>query len=351
MRPEFEHVMTRMRTAIIAVVVAAAVSLVLPQAARADDAPLDRVRACGTALCTDRGPWVMHAASVYGSLGEPLPAVLMAASAGANTIRITDFLPEGVPPDVAITDEEAWKRVDVAMATAASMGLRAVLDLSSYRNVLLAQGMDPYAQDWTPFLQMAATRVSTVSGVAYRDDPALALVTIAGEPAAPNGDPGVGVPASGELTRFYRRTLATWSALAPATLVSAGGLSHVDWDSGIDWPRICALRDNDVCAIHVYGHRSLRRGLAPFAEVSQQAGKPWLMLETGVPQRIGDAERARWLTRVVNASWRLGAAGIGIWNIGPESVTASAGTYDINPDTPRAWAAVQRAFAGGPRRP
>ena len=80
-----------------------------------------------------------------------------------------------------------------------------------------------------------------------------------------------------------------------------------------------ALPGNNVCAVHVYGHRSLRKGLPALADYCTELGKPWLMEETGVPQRIGDTARARWLSRVIAASWDLGAAGVGVWNIGGET--------------------------------
>ncbi|MDO8306971.1 MAG: cellulase family glycosylhydrolase [Actinomycetota bacterium] len=337
------------RTAMIGLALAVA-AIAVPPPAQADAEPIPRIRACGEMLCAGPAPWAMRAASIYHSLASPGPAIDMAIAAGANTIRITDFLTDGLPADVAIHDEGTWALVDSAIAETAQHGLHVNLDLSSYRNLLAAQGMNPYTHDWTQFLTIVATRINSVTGRAYRDDPAIALVSIAGEPAAPNGEPGPGVPTRRQLTAFYARALATWQALAPDTLATAGGLSHLDWDSGIDWARIYALPGNDVCAVHVYGHRSLRKAITPMADYCSRLGKPWIMQETGVPQRIGDAARAAWLTTVLRRSWRNGAAGVGVWNIGDETVAESAGTYDISPGTPLAWTALQRGFARGPQR-
>ncbi len=342
--------MRRLRAAVGVLLAVASASLLAPAPAHAAGPALERVSVCGTSLCVGTTPWAMKAVSIYGAMFDPGPAIAMAQEAGANTIRLTDFLQYGTPAQEAVASEEAWARVDAVIATSAAAGLRVLLDLSPYRNLLTDDGLNPYVVDWTAYLTTAAARVNTITGVAYRDDPTIALVSIAGEPLPPHGDPGPTVPTSRQLTDFFTRTLAQWHALAPSTLVNVGGFLHLDWESGIEWERIMALPGNDVCAIHIYGHRSLRKGLPALADYCTELGKPWLMEETGVPQRIGDPARARWLSRVIAASWDLGAAGVGVWNIGGETTDLVAGTYDVNPLTPRAWYAVQHGFARGPRR-
>ena len=47
------------------------------------------------------------------------------------------------------------------IATSAEAGLRVLLDLSPYRNLLTADGLNPYVVDWTAYLTTAAARVNT----------------------------------------------------------------------------------------------------------------------------------------------------------------------------------------------
>ena len=317
--------------------------------ASAESPNVGRVRVCGTSMCVGNERWIMRAATVYGSLGDPLPAIQMAAAAGANTIRVTDFLSFGATAAEAVTSESAWAQVDSVIALAAGADMHVLLDLSPLRNRLLVEGRNPYVQDWSAYLTLAATRINTVTGVAYRDDPTIALVSIAGEPEPPHGGPKPTLPSTSQLTRFFRTTLRTWALLAPETLVNSGGLLHTDWDSGVDWKAIFALPDNDVCAIHMYNQQGLERGLIPVADYCRKIGKPWIMEETGIPWQRGDLARANWFRAVLRASWHNGAAGVGVWNIGGDTVGPGGTTYDINPLQPRSWYAVQHGFAGRPR--
>jgi hypothetical protein len=49
--------------------------------------------------------------------------------------------------------------------------------------------LDPYTvahrADWTQFMTFVANRVNTVSGLKYRNDPTILVVSIAGEPIGP----------------------------------------------------------------------------------------------------------------------------------------------------------------------
>lgn len=337
------------RSVLVAITLALLVVLGIP--AHAGAAPSDRVRTCGVHLCIGEARWVMRIATIYGSLADPGPAIEMARASGANTIRITDFLTYGTNSAEAVASEQAWQRVDVVIDRAAQSGMRVLLDLSPLRNLLLDEGVNPYVRDWLPYLTKAATRVNTVTAVAYRDDPTIALVSIAGEVEPPNGGSTPRLPTTRQVTQFFRTTLDAWSILAPSTLVNAGGLLHTDWDSGLDWKAIYALPGNDVCAIHIYNEQGLRQGLTPVADYCRSVGKPWIMEETGIPFQDGDAVRAQWFRDVLRTSWRNGAAGVGVWNIGGDTIGPGGTTYDINPTQPLTWYAVQHGLSGHPRRP
>ena len=339
--------MRRSRSALLALAI---VLLVVALPGTANAAQSDRVRTCGTHLCIGDQRWIMRIATIYGSLDDPGPAIDMAKAAGANTIRITDFLSYGINSAQAVELEAAWQRVDNVIDLAAKANMRLLLDLSPLRNLMLVEGLNPYVRDWTPYLTKAATRINTITGVAYRDDPTIALVSMAGEVEPPHGDAKPSLPTTRQVTQFFRTTLDTWSILAPDTLVNAGGLLHTDWDSGLDWKAIYALPGNDLCAVHVYSDESLKSGIIPVADYCAKLGKPWIMEETGIPYQRGDAVRAAWFRNVMKASWRNGAAGVGVWNIGGDTVGPGGTTYDINPTQPQTWYAVQHGLAGHPSR-
>lgn len=324
---------------LLATVVAAVVATLAPAPARADDPvtpPLSRIVACGTLLCTESGPWSMHAGTVYTSLDVPEVVLPLLQAAGANTVRITDFFPEEAPAASLLDDEASWTRLDRFIAAAQAAGLYSIIDLSTYRNALLREGLDPYAHDWLPFLLKLAGRVNTVTGVAYPDDPAIAMVLLAGEPL-----PTTSPSASERMYWFFRTNLHRLRLLLPSTLVSSGGFIHLDWDSGIPWRAIASMSEQQVCSVHVYG-RGMLDAARRMARLCRDLGKPWIAEEFGLPANVGDGVRAAWFDRVFRLARRQGAAGVGVWNIGPST---EATTSDVNPGFPLAWAALTTGFA------
>ena len=87
-----------------------------------------------------------------------------------------------------------------------------ILDLSTYRNRLLNGGkVNPYGRIQYPrsdkFIAWVLNRRNSVSGATYANDPTIAYVAIAGEPAAPRGGDALR-PTTAELTAFYKRAAA-----------------------------------------------------------------------------------------------------------------------------------------------
>ncbi len=292
------------------------------------------VRACGTQLCSGGRPFPLKMASVYAIGGHRATDISLARQGGLNTIRLVDMLDESGPVSGAY-DEAAWDQVDADIAAAHAAGLHVELDLSSYRNLLQHNGIDPYTRDWEPFLTFVADRVNTVTGVRYADDPTIALVAFAGEVAAP----GDGKPdsAATPIYDFFTRTFAEWHALDPHHLTSTGGMLALnDTGAGIDWQHLMTLPGNDVCAMHAYSQADVTAGMPNLARWC--AGRPWVVEEYGAPQSQGDPARAAFFRQVTQAAARLHTAGSGFWNLGPQVAGPS---YDVSPAFPRTWLAAR----------
>jgi len=315
--------------------VLAALAFAGPAADRPSGRP--RLTACGTQLCLSGQPWTLALGTVYGGLDDPASATARVRALGLNAVRVTDFLDVHGDLRTAPYAEAAWVRVDRLLAAASNTGLHAVLDLSTYRNLLRTQGGNPYTADWRPFLEFVASRVNTATGTRYADDPTIAAVSFAGEVDGVNsGDNTYGLTTA-TLTTFYRTVEDQWHRIAPGPLLTAGGLSHLDWDSGIDWQAIFALPHNDFAALHVYTHGDRETAVPAVAGFSRAIGRPWVIEEFGFPADLPDVERARRYADMYALADRYGAAGTGLWNVGAQTTD----TYDVGPQFPLTSAVVR----------
>ena len=313
----------------------AALAFAGPAADRPSGRP--RLTACGTQLCLSGQPWTLALGTVYGGLDDPASATARVRALGLNAVRVTDFLDVHGDLRTAPYAEAAWVRVDRLLAAASNTGLHAVLDLSTYRNLLRTQGGNPYTADWRPFLEFVASRVNTATGTRYADDPTIAAVSFAGEVDGVNsGDNTYGLTTA-TLTTFYRTVEDQWHRIAPGPLLTAGGLSHLDWDSGIDWQAIFALPHNDFAALHVYTHGDRETAVPAVAGFSRAIGRPWVIEEFGFPADLPDVERARRYADMYALADRYGAAGTGLWNVGAQTTD----TYDVGPQFPLTSAVVR----------
>ena len=322
------------------------------------------VKRAGTQLVVAGTPWKLYGGSNYGTLnpggqGTIAGLTTLAIQARLNTVRLVNYLDERGLNSSAPYDDTSWRRVDAALDSLRSNGLRAILDLSTYRNHLQnfalnnSSTVTPYSADWSQFIRFVATRMNTVNKLRYKNDPTIAIVSFAGEPNPPNsGEPLK--PTTQELTDFYRRVFTQWRAVDPNHLLSPGGFLHLDWEerfgnpsgSGIDWRAIFALSMNDVPAIHNYGLSSnpatdfVSPKIAPYCA---QIGKPWITEEFGFTQFEDDDTRSGHYQAVYDIQAQYGSAGVAFWNLGNEVVAPGVEptTFDVNPNRPLTWAVVQ----------
>lgn len=294
------------------------------------------VSVCGRAFCLAGQPWYLHGASVLGGMDDAAATSAHARSAGLNTIRVVNFLDERGAPATAAYDEWHWARLDRIIADASANDLKVILDLSTYRNMLANAGLNPYAEDWGPFVSFAANRRNTVTGVRYGDDPTIALVAIAGEVEPINTpDNRLGVTTS-QVTEFFTRTFAQWRSIDAVHPVTSGGLLHYGWNSGIDWQAIFAAAD--ACSIHNYSAGDVA-ATATVASYCAGMNKPWITEEFGWDISLGDAGRAVAFQSIYDLNRTNGSAGTAFWNLGPQTQMP---TYDVNDTTPLTLDVVRR---------
>jgi hypothetical protein len=264
--------------------------------------------------------------------------VARAQAAGLNTIRIVNPLNEGGSVATEPTREAAWVRVDALIAAAEQADLLVILDLSTYRNLLYRNNINPYTRDWKPFLTFVANRTNTVSGRVYKEDPTIAIVSLAGEVEPPNGSQNTLGVTKAQVTEFFRVAGAAWKSLDTNHILSSGGLLQLDWDSGIDWKAIFGLSSMDICSIHNYSSNDSTKTTPAVAAHCASIGKPWINEEFGWVQSIGDSTRAANYRAMYDRQRTYNSAGAAFWNLGPEVTGAS---HDVNQQTPLTWAVVR----------
>ena len=300
-------------------------------------------------------------ASVYGTSNpgaptSPSSTVAMAVSGGLNTLRLVNMFDErGLDANAPFLEAD-WHRVDGLIARARGSGLRVVLDLSAFRNHLVNRdirtngwvsncqpgadrspvdygAIDPYraslTAQWNAFLDFVANRVNTVNGVRYKDDPTIAVISIAGEPQPPASEECGKAVSTADLTDFYARTLGYLGSIDSHHLRSTGGLIHTDWQflyggsSGIDGEAIYALPDNTLPAVHTYPPAYAANGVpidyqTPIvAAVANDLDKPWFTEEFGWTQSVGDATRASYFDWLYDEGDRVRLRRVALLEPGP----------------------------------
>ncbi len=279
-------------------------------------------------------------------INNPSGTIDLVNQAHLNTIRITNFLDREGDPSTAPYDATRWAKVDAMIAAAYAAGLHVILGISDYRSMLWNNCINPYTADWTNFITFVANRVNTVTHVAYKNDPTIAFVSIAGEPlsvgahtftAKVTGHSCTLSYTTQQLTGFYRSTTTVWQHQQPSVLVNSGGLTYLDLDdSGIDWQAIFALPTVAFCDIKTYGGML---AWAPNAvSYCQSLGKPIVDEEFGWRQSVGDRVRSQKFADTYSALRSMHFAGVAFWNLGYQ---LGGSSYEVNPATHYTFAVVR----------
>jgi hypothetical protein len=300
------------------------------------------MRVCGTQFCLGRTVFHPYGAAFYQSTAQsgvdnPAGAVALALREHLNTIRVVNFYdPARGDPATTPVSDATWDPVDVLIAHAQSAGIKVLLDLADYRNLLMDHCINPYTFDWTHFETYVAHRVNHVTGRLYANDPEIAMLSFSGEPL-PVGHHGCISYTAQTLVDYYGRVSRTWRSLDPNHVIVPGGLGYLNFASGIDWRAIMAGPYVDACAFKTYGamEQWVRVG-ATYCNGTLH--KPWIDDEWGYPQSVGDRLRSTEFAAQFAVSDADHTAATFFWNAGHQAASTS---YDVGPQTPITMACVQ----------
>jgi cellulase (glycosyl hydrolase family 5) len=282
-------------------------------------------------------PYWNYNGTIYRGSGWAHPAfkgyidqiISLAQQAHLNTIRPTNYF-----DGIAFGDwynATVWTNMDYLLQAAASHNMHVILDLSSFRDKTLKQGIYPYE----PSLYKAA-----FSWVAarYASNPAILYYAIAGEVKCPTGHDPLRPASTQALTNYYQVLSNTLYAADPHHLISTGGLSFLNEPKcGIDWQTIFSLPHIDIAAIHVYSANDRNITLPLVSQWAVSKLKQFTVEEFGFQQVIGDTTRSADFQNMYNLGKQYNVTAMVFWNLGPE---ISSSSYEVNPSTPSTWNTV-----------
>jgi mannan endo-1,4-beta-mannosidase len=255
----------------------------------------------------------------------------LAADLHLNTLRTSAFS-QGEPD---------WTKLDRTIAWAEQKGIRLILPLVNYWDDILGmkawsarfgfEGQQPfYTQPavrdaFRSYITDLLSRVNTLTGRQYRDEPAVLAWELANEPRCDGADPSVVLNWAAEMT-------AAIKAAGAQQLVSlgdegffrrwgAGSNALYNGSHGMDHEALLGIPDIDFGTCHLYpefeagtdpgdfGTRWIREHI----EAARRASKPAIIEEYGIKADAvrRDATFARWLAEVE----ANGGAGSLLWMI------------------------------------
>lgn len=250
----------------------------------------------------------------------------MAQQAHLNTLRPTNYF-----DGVAYGDWQnatVWSNMDYLFQQASLHHMYIILDLSSFRDKTLKQGLYPYdPSQYAAEFSWVARR--------YARSPALLYYAIAGEVKCPTSSDPQRPTSTQALTNYYRVLSEALYMADPHHLISSGGLSYLNESNcGIDWQSIFSLPHINMATIHVYSDNDRNITMPMVSQWAASNQKPFVVEEFGFRQGDGDATRASEFEHMYTLGKQYGAAAIVFWNLGPEEDPTS---YEVNPNTPLTW--------------
>jgi hypothetical protein len=252
--------------------------------------------------------------------------ISMAQQAHLNTIRPTNYF-DGINYGDWY-NATVWSNMDYLFQQAARHNMYVILDLSSFRDKTLKQGIYPYDSSlYTAAFSWVASR--------YANNPALLNYAIAGEVKCPTSSDPLRPFSTQALTNYYLVLSNTLYAADPHHLISSGGLSYLNESGcGIDWRSIFSLPHINMAAIHVYSDNDRNITMPLVARWAASYQKPFTIEEFGFQQGDGDATRASEFQNMYNLGKQYNAKTLIFWNLGPEIGSSS---HEVNPNTPLTW--------------
>lgn len=201
---------------------------------------------------------------------------------GLSMIRITDFWDGGHIS--GLDSPQLWANIDHCVTRAAQYGMFVMMDVSAYKNVLVAGSIDyTVAANWYDWL--------TFVGMHYRNTaPSICWYNILGEPSVP-----VDQASATALGAFYETLCSTLNAADNSThLIEAAGLTHMNQAvAGLTdpawWYAIYTAPHNNICGYKTYSVNDLAY-LSTVRSImnAHSINKPLANNEFGAQQEQGD---------------------------------------------------------------
>ncbi|MBI3009892.1 MAG: cellulase family glycosylhydrolase [Candidatus Omnitrophica bacterium] len=218
-------------------------------------------------------------------------------------------------PQPGVYDEATFRKLDFVLAQANLYELRVVLslvnnwdDFGGMNQYLswcgVTSGHDAFYTDscakqlYKNYVQQVLSRVNTITGVPYKDDPAILAWELANEPRCPSD------PSGNTLLAWIQEMAAYVKSLDPNHLVATGEEGWYtskgpDWrhngTEGVDFLRNSAVAEIDVASFHLYPEPYLLDEPGAMAWIDEHIsdahsviGKPVLLGEFGwkVPRQL-----------------------------------------------------------------
>ncbi|MDQ2902312.1 MAG: glycoside hydrolase family 5 protein [Chloroflexota bacterium] len=253
----------------------------------------------------------------------------MAQQAHLNTLRLTNYF-DGVSYGDWY-NATVWSNIDYVFQQAARHNMYVILDLSSFRDKTLKQGIYPY----NPSLYTAAF---TWVASRYAHNATLLDYAIAGEVKCPTSNDPLRPTSTQALTDYYRVLSNTLYAADPHHLISSGGLSYLNESHcAIDWQAIFSLPHINMATIHVYSDNDRAITMPMVDQWATGNLKPFMIEEFGFQQGDSDTARSSEFQNMYTLGKQYHVTAMIFWNLGPEIKSTS---YEVSPNTPLTWRTV-----------
>jgi hypothetical protein len=299
------------------------------------------VQVCGTQLCLNGQPYRIHGATAYSQYANATNEIALAKQARLNTLEIVEY--ENKYHDINETMSEAtWKNIDNFIAEAGKNDIHVILALSSYGHSLKTAGKHQIDFDlWKPFFDFITSRVNTKTGIQYINDPTISMIEIFGE-----------IDPSPYDASFFQKALAYLRTKDPNHILSTGGLSYINYNSGIDWRTIMSDPSNQVCGVEINSDGDRNISVPNVSDFCKQQGKPWFLAAWSSCFGRGDynhrgndddmAKHAQDMYDIEkgNSPAAMPAVGSDFWNLGNIG-SQRYGSCDIGTQFPATLSVVQ----------
>jgi len=297
---------------------------------------------CGTQICINGSPYHIHGATAYGQYNNAANEMALARKGNINTLEIVEF--ENNYHDLGdMMSSGTWTKVDNFIAQAAKNNIHIILNLASFGQSLQAAGKDyTDATLWQPFIDFLTSRVNTVTGIKYVNDPTIIMIELFGE-----------IPANTNDAAFFNNALSYLRTKDKNHIISTGGLSYIDYNSSIDWKTIMSDPNNQVCGVEVNSSGDRNISVSNVSSFCNQLGKPWFLAAwsscykagggdlTNEPDIAGMTTHAQDMYSIEKGADPavMPAIGSDFWNLA--SSAPNLGTCDRGPQFPTAWSEIQ----------